>query len=573
MTRRPLGRRTPGADPSTDALETEVRRMLARRAADVSDERNARPLPAVAPADIATGRRPLRPGRWSGPALAAAVVLTVAGLGALYLNQSRSATTEAGAPTTEPSAPATTPSTVAGAGAPVAGISLDDVLASIPPGVDPLAGPPVYQGSIGELPEATVRNYLGRRLPDLRFELAETDNAEPVVVYRWSVDESGYQATGSVVVRKDAAGPAVTLATTDGVTVASLERTADKLAVLVLDDSPNRGILAADATTLAGATVGDPAIADGSPLHFELALGPVPVVVRVQREGGTKLSITELAVEPTAFPRLCGDTPPVRIDVGSQLGPLQDGPAPQSSVPALTNQAVWHHPGPENAIEIRWPADPTRLAAMAPEGLMPDVVPGQLPLAGSGNGARPGLSAGYVLAAVERSGSGGTTDPCSVFQIAIYGQLAAVEWWHTALQGELSFGLPLTVADLDPAVGPAGLGDGQPAANELVIGSDRSTQRPQVPAGACDGLPGAPAKEGTGDGTAAATPEAALEAFLAANAATIDPPLPTAGYTEVQIDSSTISYVVGGNSSPTVVVDLSRNSAGWTVDHWSASPC
>lgn len=276
---------------------------------------------------------------------------------------------------------------------------------------------------------------------------------------------------------------------------------------------------------------------------------------------------------PTGFSQSCGDTPPVQIDVGSQLGPLQDGPAPQASVEPLVNQMVWHHPGPVNAIEIRWPADPERLASMAPDGLPPGEARGQGPLTGAEAGARPGLSAGFVLGTVGPNDPARTTDPCSVVELAIYGEPAAVEWWLTALQGEWSFGLPLTVADLDPAVGPDGSGGGRPTADKLVIGSERSARRPQVPDGACDGRPGAPAHQGTGDGTASATAAAAFEAFVKATAATTDPPLPTTGYTEVLIDDDTISYIVNGDRSPIVVVDLSRTSAGWTVDHWSASPC
>lgn len=584
------GRPSSGRKPDTDAFEHEIRTMLVRRAADVSEGTGATPLPAIAPADFTTTRRPLGPGRRPGKVLvAAAAVLVVAGFGAVYVAQSRSATTEAGAPITDTLPPKLSP-TDATAAPPAAIVGLDDVLASIPPGVDPVGGPPIYRGSDRELPEATARDYLARRLPDLPFLLVQVEEMEPLAIYRWSVDESGYQASGSVVVRQEAAGPVVTLATTDGIAVSSLERTADKLAALVLDDDPDHGLLAADVTTLGGAILGDPTttdgaqrtgptgfgsagIAEGSPLSFEVTLAPVPVVVRIQRVGGTMLSITELVVEPTGFPRSCGDTPPVRIDVGSQLGPLEAGPAPQSSVEPLVNQAVWHYPGPVNTIEVRWPADPTRLALLAPDGLLPDQIPGQGPLTGAANGAEPGLSAGYVLEPVGSADRAGAADPCSVAQIAIYGDPAAVEWWQTALQGELSFGLPLTVADLDPALGPAGSDGAQPAPEQLVIGSDRSTQRPQVPDGACDGLPGAPARQGTGDGTVSATAEATLEAFLAATATTTDPPLPTTGYTEVQIDATTISYVVTGDSSPIVVVDLSHTGAGWTVDRWAASPC
>lgn len=583
-------RSSPRPKPDSEAFENDIRRMLARRAADVDDGPAAPPLPTVGRDDS----RPVRPGRWLTHVLAAAAAVTaIAGLGGLYIAQSRSTTTEAGVPVSWPlSSEAPPTSTTAAPGAPTpAGAILDDVLASIPPGVDPVSGPPVYRGTIGELPEAAVRDYLTRRLPDLSFELVQTDSVEPLVVYRWSVDDPDYRASGSVVVRKEPDGPVVTLATTDGITFSSLERTADRLAAVVLDDDPARGLLAADVTTLDGTIVGDSTatdstgkpgpptdfgsagLAEGAPLSFELTLAPIPVVVRVQRVGGTMLSITELTVEPTAFPLACGDAPPVRIDVGSQLGPLQVGPAPQSSVEPLANQGVWHHPGPVNTIEIRWPADPTRLARLAPDGAPPDQVMGQQSGAGAANGAGPGLSAGYVLAPVEPTNDARAADPCSVVQIAIYGDAAAVEWWHTALQGEWSFGLPLTVADLDPSVGPDGSGGGLQLTDELVVGSDRSDQRPQVPDGACDGLPGAPPQQGTGDGTVSATAETALEAFLAATAATVDPPLPTAGYTEVQIDASTISYVVVGDRSPVVVVDLRLTAAGWIVDHWAASPC
>jgi len=87
--------------------------------------------------------------------------------------------------------------------------------------------------------------------------------------------------------------------------------------------------------------------------------------------------------------------------------------------------------------------------------------------------------------------------------------------------------------------------------------------------GGCDGLPDDPPRRGQGPGVTFDTPIEALADFL--RGTTIDDrPLPTGGYTEVEIDGITLSYVIAGDD-PIVVVDALRTGEGWTIEGWSAA--
>lgn len=167
---------------------------------------------------------------------------------------------------------------------------------------------------------------------------------------------------------------------------------------------------------------------------------------------------------------------------------------------------------------------------------------------------------------------GDAADPCSLVQVNVYGEDHVVEWWTNAISGEWGFGLPLSIADLDPAIGPDGSGGEAASSSELVVESISAVERPVVPlAGSCDGLPQAPPQTGSGLDASTAEPREALAALFEAGVSA-DPPLPTSGYTEVVVDDTTISYVVGYDY-PLVVVDLSHDGRGWNVEGWSAAAC
>lgn len=163
-----------------------------------------------------------------------------------------------------------------------------------------------------------------------------------------------------------------------------------------------------------------------------------------------------------------------------------------------------------------------------------------------------------------------TTDPCEIVQLSIYGQRAAANWWATAFAGEWSFGFPLSVADLDPT---APTEEEPPIATELIIASETASERPIVPlTGSCDGLPDAPPHTGPGPALAGTIPDDLLAGFLE----TFSHPevnLPATGYTEVTIDDTRISWVIGYEDIALIVIDAVRTGQEWTIEQWSTSAC
>jgi hypothetical protein len=569
--------------------------MLERRAADIEDTSASVPLPSLEAAPLGgdpevprlDGHRP----RSLGMAIAATVAAGCLGLAVVWA-YGRGSTSSVDAVGTTTDGTSTTAAAASSGTEPAPddgkptvdqepGAALDAAIAMAPPGVDVTGGPMVYQGQFGTGAAQIAQGYLEDRMVGLTHELTEVETVGDNTLFRWeATNEDQLISSGSVVVRLGDDSRGVVLATTDGIEVPAAERSPDRVTAVVTDSTSD--LLVADVTTLGGEIVptapdpdgfndgGDPIFAtagstNGDRLEIDVAVEPIPVVVRVQNIGGTGLSISEFALLPTSFPAECGSEPPLSIDVGELLGDLQAGPAAQATAAPLENQLVWHHAGELASIEIRWPADPDLVGGLAPELL----VPGQ-----AVNTSRPGLIGGGEPAA--RSGhvvivTGPTTEGCSFVQISVLGDPAAVEWWGGALSAEWNLDYPLSVADLDPTAGP----DGEPGPDEseLVIETRQASERPTVPlTGTCDGLPDAPPKSGPGPGTASGTPVDALVDFLdRASNQDINPP--AGGYNEVVIDDDRISYALLYQDSPYFVIDALRTADGWTIERWSSSAC
>lgn len=592
-------------------IETEVRRMLHRRAADIADTADTADIADTAdwpggdggaPGDAMGGPPLVRPGapiglgNGAGPTarprrprplqVAAVLIVVVGGLvAALALTLGRDGSSSVETAQTAPSTPATTgPTTSTETTSQVddEAISLDpadvptvdEVISSLQSAVDLWLGPPVSLDWASVTAEEAARYYLDDRLDTVEYHLVEgetlsfgvreeaddtTQMVATLTAFRWVVSEADGDTTGVVVVRADAELPGVVVAVTDGVEVVTAERDLEEVRVEIRDAGGDP--LPVEMTTI----LGDPVPADGP-------VGPIPIVIRARPAGASPVSVTELALNPIGFPEVCGTEPPVSIEVGDLAGPLEPGPAPGlAHQPALVNQQVWHHPGPFASLEIRWPADPLALARLTPEeqaertsfgtGVETTGATGEGPYA-------PGPATAYVAGALDPPGSG----PCRWFQVTVHGDPGTVDWWSTAISGELSFGMPLTIAELDPSLEFDG--GGEPPPDELIVDTQPGAEVPSVPAtGSCDGLPDAPPRTGPGPGTYWATPAGALEDLLTV-APTPDVPLPTLGYTEYPIDESNVSFAVSSHHGGALVtVTVQHEVQGWTVTQWAAAAC
>lgn len=581
-------------------IEVEVREMLERRARDIpeTDQKFRDETNRLAPRATAPVRGEMaRSSRTRALAGVGAAILVFGLVALLSINRdstsqidtAQSVVTEPERPSSTEPAPVTSNTTDPDPvdTAPLA--TFESVADQLPPGVNLANGPLVFAGRPGDDADAIAIAYLQDRLPDLPSDLAKAATDDVLTLYQWTIaaDQGELFMTGALVVRIDEYEPGVVAATTNGVDLTGVERVADRIAgkiadshddLLVLDLFNIRGEILPSSPNPEGFNDGEDPIfgtagaAGSGLLDFDIAAGPIPVVVRAQHVGGTWLSITEFTLETLEFETECGATPPVTVDVGEQLGNLQAGVAPQARAGQLVNQNVWHYPGETDAIEIRWPADPSLSERLSPQ----EFEGGPIGLlynfeATSPSGAETKRGGQHVLGLVGES----ATEPCSVVQVSIYGSDAAVEWWADAILGEWSFGLPLSVADLDPAIGPEGSGgdaDIPPERNEeLVVRSESADSRTVVPlTGSCDGLPDAAPRSGPGNGTRFDTAQEALADFLARQR--LDPPVPRGGYTEVIIDDDAVKYVIG-ETNPVVVIDAIRDDQGWAIETWSAAAC
>ncbi len=469
------------------------------------------------------------------------------------------------------------------------GAHLEAALAKLPDEVD-LSGRVVLPFERGLTdPLLMARNYLGDRqaaMPDV-FELERVDD---VVVLRWSgpSGEQGYILVNDGVEPWDNGVIAVVA---DDHEIVLAEHTTTHVVSEARRGSS--GLITADVLTIGGSIVEAAPDPDGltegerpllgtagasstGEVALDIELGPTPAMISyrsVAEEPGSKYAteaITEFIITPSGFPNECGSTPPLDIDVGTFLGELTPGPASNSPNQVLDGQRVWHHPGDIASIEIRWPADPylgAQLNRFTSTGEGADVASWDPQAIGEGGDA----VVGNVVSALAPESEG----PCSLFQFSLFGRPDAVDWWLNALSGQLSFGMPLTIADLDPDVGPDG---GYVDDLSLVVGEPQVVEAfPQVPRqGTCDGKPDAPPNTGVGDGSLHDTAELALEAFVSQalpNGSTV----PTRGYVPYRTsdDDGRIVFVLPAEhfDGPLVVVDVPRTDDGWTVATWTTSAC
>ena len=374
----------------------------------------------------------------------------------------------------------------------------------------------------------------------------------------------------------------------------ALDVTAERdLATLrLIADQNTDDLLAVDVFTLTGdvvSTAPDPdgfndddgplfgtaGIAESSSTEVDLPLDAVSVVVRVAsivevpNVGSRVQAFSEFVLDPVGFTAVCGSAPPLTVDVGTLLDPLTEGPSPANERPLLTNQTAWHYLGDRASIEIRWPADPYLSGQVEWAGPVQD---GGRPTAGWQPLEFDGELESHVITLIAPADG----DPCSMVEFSLFGDFAAVDWWTTAISGELSFGMPLTIAELDPDIGPEGLdgNDGEPV--PLVLGGDPETTPPEVPqTGSCDGLPDAGPETGVGNGSTHANAEDALADFVSQP---LDNGLlpPDGGYIGYgDPDGDIIVYAVEGHSEGTALTAVTVVKSGdlWMVESWSAAAC
>jgi hypothetical protein len=626
-----MSRGTPtGPDRDIEAL---LREMLNRRAADIPADTTAgdglapRPLPTGAPAPVIplTTAQPAL-GRRGGIWAAAAVLLVLAGGVAVGLRAWLDDGADAGP---QPAARVETGDVddtsdgasgdQPGADSPGSGpaddgpaIEVADIISRLPPGVDPLNGSTLWlpEVSIND-PEVAATDYLALRLPGLPVTVDLVSQTETLYAFSWEIEPDDSQDLqelgGFILVRADPDRVGVVAATTDGVTVETVQRTTTGLAASVRDDRHDLADLYADVTDLVGALVVDPEAAPplpGSPtdpvfgtagwtsstnpeaetLALEISgeYPNLPLALRLQHVGGTWLTITEFVVDPVeATP--CGDEPPVTIAVGDRLGPLTTGPTAGSPIDPLPGQGVWHHPGTADslatAVEIRWPPDHSITGRLGVDGFGPPSSDGSTPSLQLASSPGAWQSVVTLDPGVDRS------DPCGLVQFTVIGDPEIAKWWSGALAAMWSFGVPLDLGspDLDPIYGidpDGGLADADDGETSLVIGTVVA-EPPVLPAeGTCDGAPLAPPERGQ-PGVTGASAEAALEAFVSAQGA-IDPPLPTGGYARYeQADSDTVTFVIADADGPLVVITVERTGTGtgdgdgdeWTVTQWEVAAC
>ncbi|MEM9562443.1 MAG: hypothetical protein AAGA93_07510 [Actinomycetota bacterium] len=506
--------------------------------------------------------------------------LTAAGTGGEPSTGSGSPATDTGDDATTATPPPTTP--------PLPDPTLDEVLAGLPERIDVRRGSLVFTDPGLGTVDQVVDAYLADRLPDLPVEVRRIEGDGRLTLFRWSVEAANVSVRGSVVTRYGDFVPGVVAATTDGVTM-TVDRRLDVVTAEVVVTDPRSFVDAmavADVLDIGGAPVAGAPVPDGlgpsgqRPFGtagsigdgpaIEVPVGPQAIIVRAQHVGGTLLSLIEYPIESVGFAAACGATPPVTIAVGDLLEPIADGPAPGSDRSALANQSVWHHAGPGASVEIRWPADPTLVGRLGPDDVGDG---GSIGFVDSPDGASDTAWSSHVIGSIS-----GAAGECGLVEITAIGDRTTVDWWGGALSAMWSFGLPLDISELDPALGPEGIGGDDPGSDdggaELVVDTIRADAAPLVAeAGSCDGLPDAPPRRGGATDTIWDAPTSALVTTIDAANAENDPPLPATGYTEVVIDDDTISYVIGTPTDPTVVVNVERSGVGWRLAGWEASPC
>jgi len=622
-------------DPEVETLVTE---MLTRRASDIADDPEAatRPLPALSAhraetPDLRHGGRRRGVTGWPRQLSIAAAILVVGG-GAVAVasqigggDQSPGATARIEAATAdEPQDDPADPGAAAGdavgdeAGDGVVdgpvGPTLEEALATLPDGFDPATGSTLWLDEDTTDPLAAAESYLADRLPDLPVELAPIDEDGTLFLFRWSVTGDAQDLDGIVgwvLVRLDPERAGVVASSTEGIAWGPIVRADGRVTVSVGNEFD--GELYADVTDLRGQPVpgspspdgqgpadirpfGTAGLTDGADrLDLDVPVGPWPVAVRLQHVGGTWISIAEVVVESTGFATSCGPEPPVSIEVGDRLGPLEPGPSGGSSIEPVEGQMVWHHQATDDslqtAVEVRWPPDPVLAGRFTLDSFGPDAT-AVVAVGPSAPGTRPFPRVTDQQHGIVALGPGSADDPCALVQLSVLGDPPTAEWWAGALTAQWSFGFPLTVAgpDLDPRSNPSDLGSDE-SGLEVDLESDDEggglvvrvveadpADVPRVPArGSCDGLPDDPPRTGIGPGEGFPRARDALAALVALppSESGIDPPLPNGGYVEyvgVEADEPK-RYAIGPDEAAYVLVEVELVDGAWQVVRWEAAPC
>ena len=558
-----------------EEFEESVRRMLQRRAGDIGHLG----LSDVTVSDQTS--KEVSPGRYRWLAMAAAVLVALGGVGLLMAAQRSSGQTETVAPVE--SSTTTAPTVVADEEpVPEPMPTLDDITSRLPAAVNLTTGAPLAINEGDSDPIQAATQYLSARLP-LEPTVVLVETVGTLTLARWSVETD---AAGFVVVRNNGNWAQVVAVLADTLDV---EAERDPNTLRLIAGQATDDLLAVDVLTLTGdvvSTASDPdgfndgdgllfgtaGIAQTSSAEIDLPLEPVSVVVRVAsvievaNVGSRVQTFSEFVLDPVGFTAVCGSEPPLTVDVGTLLDPLTDGPTPFNERPLLENQSAWHYPGDRASIEIRWPADPYLAGQVEWDEVIQD--------GGRPTAAWQPVEIGEAQVITLIAPADG--DPCSMVEFLIFGDTAAVDWWSTAISGELTFGMPLTIAELDPDVGPEGIdgNDGEPM--PLVLSAEPETTPPEVPqTGSCDGLPDAGPETGVGNGSTHASAEDALADFVTRP---LDNGLspPDAGYVGYgDPDGDMIVYAVEGHSEGTALTAVTIIKSGdlWTVETWSAAAC
>ena len=439
----------------------------------------------------------------------------------------------------------------------------------LPSSVDLLEGPPVLSTPPDMDAPSIVLAYLEQRLPDLSASIEQVEMLDTLTLFRWQ-DTEVPEASGYIVVRIKPFQAGVVASFADRVIISDIERSVDGLQgsiastgagefvieVVPFQDASRSALATATASSLTGPEAADLTASVQGRVELDRIDPPRPLNIRIIEFADAPLAITEIVVGVVGFSEPCGVEPPIAIEVGDVLRPLEAIPEQ-----ALPNQLRWIHEGDDARLEIRWPADPTLTTRFRLP--LDDSAPGSLV---QRDAATQGASAQTVLNEVVLVLVNKPADPCSMVQIDVSGPEHLSDAWSAALSAQWQFGYGLNVEEvqLDP----------DPSSDEvleLIVGTTTHESPPTIPIGACDGLPDEPPRQGSGNNTSHPTPEQALADFVE-NQPDLDPPLPTTGYHQFEIGDTNIVYVYDPDR-PIVVVSVSRDDEGWSIANWEASPC
>jgi hypothetical protein len=272
-------------------------------------------------------------------------------------------------------------------------------------------------------------------------------------------------------------------------------------------------------------------------------VGTVP-----QTTAGIPATTALAPVVPSESAYLCGEEIPSVLDLPTGFGePIEDA-APVSA--AVPGQRVIHWTDGVRTIEVRWPADPALLDVESPAH-------------------RDVSEAGLSVVTLEPSGTpfGGTS--AAGLAIGLTGGPEGCQYLQVTASGPEAASLP-AIGDLFDFT------EDQP----LIVGTVDVAAPPTVME--CQGPPDLAPPKDIGPVTGAgvhATPEAALEAFLAGDGT--PPPgvdqatLPASGYTLFRLPDGTTGVAWGSSpaGSYSVLLTVVPTGSGWTATAIETSGC